>query len=104
HPAILRTLRSIIETARKYNKTVTVCGEMAADPLSALVLLGFGLKHFSMNPIFIPRIKKTLRAVQFATVQKIVQKAVTLKSAQEVEEYMLEKILARHPEAFLMSS
>ncbi|MCJ7681208.1 MAG: phosphoenolpyruvate--protein phosphotransferase, partial [Candidatus Aminicenantes bacterium] len=65
---------------------------------------GFGLKYFSMNPIFIPRIKKTLRSVQFATVRKIVQKAMTLKSAQEVEEYMLEKILARHPEAFLMSS
>ena len=104
HPAILRTLRYVIETARKYNKTVTVCGEMAADPLSALVLLGFGLKHFSMNPIFIPRIKKTLRSVQFTTVQKIVQKAVALKTAQEVEEFMLEKILARHPKAFLMSS
>ena len=104
HPAILRILQFIIETARTHNKTVTVCGEMAADPLSALVLLGFGLKHFSMNPIFIPRIKKTFRSVRFETVQKIVQKAVMLKSAQEVEEYMLEKILAKHPEAFLQSS
>jgi len=75
---------------------------MAANPLSALVLLGFGLKKFSMNPIFIPRIKKVLRAVEYKSVKRIVQKAVLLKTAQEIEEYLLEKILVKHPKAFLM--
>lgn len=102
HPAILRVLKYIIETAQKEGKEVTVCGEMAADPLSAIVLLGFGLKRFSMNPIFIPRIKNLLRSVEYGYVQKIVQNAMTLKSAQEIEEYIIEKTLVKHPKALLM--
>lgn len=102
HPSILRLVKFIIETAQKEGKDITVCGEMAADPLSAIVLLGFGLKKFSMNPIFIPRIKNTLRSVQFKTVKNVVQKAITLKTSQEIEEYIIEKILVKHPKAFLM--
>ena len=102
HPSILRLLKFIIETAQREGKEITVCGEMAADPLSAIVLLGFGLKKFSMNPIFIPRIKKALRSVEVKTVKKILQKAMTLKTAQEIEECVIEKILAKHQKAFLM--
>ncbi len=102
HPSILRVIKFIIETAQKEGKEITVCGEMAADPLSAIVLLGFGLKRFSMNPIFIPRIKNTLRSVEYRNVQKIVQNAMTLKTAQEVEEYIIEETLVKHPKALLM--
>lgn len=101
HPSALRLIKFAIEAAQRAGKDVTVCGEMAADPLSALVLLGFGLKKFSMNPIFIPRIKKALRAVEFRTVRKIVQEAIHMKTAQEVEEYIIEKVLTKHPRAFL---
>jgi len=102
HPSILRILKFIIETAQREGKEITVCGEMAADPLSAIVLLGFGLKSFSMNPIFIPRIKNSLRSVEFKTIQRVVQEAMNLKTAQEIEEYILERILAKHPKALLM--
>lgn len=102
HPSILRLLKFIIETAQRGGKDITVCGEMAADPLSALVLFGFGLRKFSMNPIFIPRIKKTLRSVEYKTVREVVQKAVTLKTSQEIEEYVIEKILVKYPNTFLM--
>lgn len=102
HPSILRLIKFIIETARRKGKEITVCGEMAADPLSAIILLGFGLRKFSMNPIFIPRIKNALRSVEYKTAKNVVQRAMSLKSAQEIEEYIIEKILVRHPEAFLM--
>jgi phosphotransferase system enzyme I (PtsI) len=102
HPSILRLLRFIIETAQRGGKEITVCGEMAADPLSALVLFGFGLRKFSMNPIFIPRIKKALRSVEYKTVREVVQKAVTLRTSQEIEEFVIEKILVKYPDTFLM--
>lgn len=102
HPSILRILKYVIETSIKNGTEVTVCGEMAADPLSALVMLGFGLKIFSMNPIFIPKIKKTLRSVEYKNVRKIVQKAMSLRTAQEIEEYIIEKIIHMYPQAFLM--
>ena len=55
-----------------------------------------------MNPIFIPRIKRALRSVECQNIEKIVQKAMTLKTAYEIEEYIIEKILFKHPTALLM--
>ncbi|HPW16923.1 MAG TPA: phosphoenolpyruvate--protein phosphotransferase [Candidatus Aminicenantes bacterium] len=101
HPAVLRLIRGVIQAARKAEKDVVVCGEMAADTLGAIVLLGFGLRAFSMNPIFIPRIKKALRAVECRTAERIVEEAMKLRGAQEIEEYVTEEILLRHPQVFL---
>ncbi len=102
HPSVLRLIRFIIEAALRERKDINVCGEMAADPLSSLILFGLGLRKFSMNPIFIPRIKKTLRSVELKTVEKVVEEALGLATAQEIEEHVIERILARHPRAFLM--
>ncbi|MCX6566868.1 MAG: phosphoenolpyruvate--protein phosphotransferase [Candidatus Aminicenantes bacterium] len=103
HPAALRLLKYIIGSAARQGKDVALCGEMAADPLLAIVLLGLGLRTFSMNPIFIPRVKKALRAVEVRTVRRVVQQAMNLRSAQEVEEYIIEKLLLKYPDAFLMT-
>lgn len=101
HPAVIRLIRFVIQAARKAEKDVIVCGEMAADTPSAIVLLGFGLRTFSMNPIFIPRIKKALRSVECRTAEKIAEESLKLRSAQEIEEYVTEEILLRHPQVFL---
>ena len=102
HPSVLRLIKFIIDTAQRENKEVTVCGEMAADTLSAIVLLGLGLRKFSMNPIFIPRIKNILRSVEYKTAKEVVAEAMMLKTAQEIEECIIERILLKHPRAFLM--
>ena len=102
HPAVLRLIQGVIQAGLREGKEVTVCGEMAAEPLSALVLLGFGLRSFSMNPIFIPRVKKTLRSVGCRTLERAVEEALRFRTPREIEEYMIERVLARHPEAFLM--
>ncbi|MBN2409574.1 MAG: phosphoenolpyruvate--protein phosphotransferase [Candidatus Aminicenantes bacterium] len=102
HPSVLRLIRFVIQTALRERKDVAVCGEMAANPLSALILLGFGLRKFSMNPIFIPRIKKTFRSVELATVEKVVEEAMHLRTAQDIEELIIERILVKHPKAFLL--
>lgn len=103
HPAVLRLLDRVIKAVNRERKEVTVCGEMAADPLSAIILLGMGLRTFSMNPIFIPKVKKALKAVELKTAEEAVAEALKLKTAREIEEFMIEAILRRHPEAFLMS-
>jgi len=102
HPSVLRLLKFIIKSAHKEGIEVSVCGEMSADPLSALVLLGLGIRKFSMNPIFIPRIKRALRSVECQNIEKIVRKAMTFKTAHKIEEYVIEKILFKHPTALLM--
>ena len=55
-----------------------------------------------MNPIFIPRVKKALRSIEVATVEKVVAEAMQSSSAQEIEERVIEGILMKHPEVFLM--
>jgi phosphotransferase system enzyme I (PtsI) len=102
HPSVLRLVRFIITTALKEGKDVAVCGEMGADPLSAIMLLGFGLRKFSMNPIFIPKVKKALRAVDARSIRRIVAQAAELRSAQEVEEFLIEKLLVKHPAAIFL--
>ncbi len=102
HPSVLRIIQFVIQTALREGKDVAVCGEMAANPLSALILLGFGLRKFSMNPIFIPRIKKTFRSLELETVEKVVDEAMRLRTAQEIEESIIERILVKHPKAFLL--
>lgn len=101
HPSVLRLIKFIIDTAHRENKEVTVCGEMAADALSAIILLGLGLRKFSMNPIFIPRIKNVLRSIEHKTAKEVVEEAMMLKTAQDIEECILERILYKHPKAFL---
>jgi phosphotransferase system enzyme I (PtsI) len=101
HPSVLRLIKFVIQTALREGKDVTVCGEMAADPVCAIVLLGFGLRKFSMNPIFIPRIKQALRSLDLRTVEKVVEEALGLKTAQDIEEHIIEQILIKHPKAFL---
>ena len=103
HPAVLQLLAHVIKTVNKAGKEVTVCGEMAADPLSAIILLGMGLRHFSMNPIFIPRVIKALQEVETRTVQEAVKQALKLKTATAVEEFMIEAIIRKYPQAFFLS-
>jgi phosphotransferase system, enzyme I, PtsP len=61
HPAVLRALQQIIDAARRYAKPVSICGELAGDPVGVLVLLAMGYRRFSMNNSNIMRIKYIVR-------------------------------------------
>ncbi|MDO8461690.1 MAG: phosphoenolpyruvate--protein phosphotransferase, partial [Deltaproteobacteria bacterium] len=85
HPAILRLLNQITEAGRQKNIEVSVCGEMAGEPLYLLILLGLGLTELSMNPLSIPRVKKILRQVTFKQGAELVEKALACKTSSDVE-------------------
>jgi phosphotransferase system enzyme I (PtsI) len=63
HPAVLRLIRQTIETANELGKEVSVCGEMAGDPAFTELLLGMGLRSFSMHPTQVSSIKKRILRV-----------------------------------------
>lgn len=69
HPAVLRLIRSIIEAGEQANIPVSMCGEMAGDPLYTRLLLGLGLRVFSMEPFSLPEIKKTIRESDIASLK-----------------------------------
>ncbi|HXF05289.1 MAG TPA: phosphoenolpyruvate--protein phosphotransferase [Blastocatellia bacterium] len=103
HPAILRALHHTIRAAEGTGIPVEVCGEMAADPLQALVLLGLGVRIFSMRPRAIPVIKEVFRSVSIAEVTDAVSSARECASADEVRACLRQKLADVVPDAFPLS-
>jgi phosphotransferase system enzyme I (PtsI) len=85
HPAVLRVIAGIVRAAEPHGLPVSVCGEMASDPLNALVLLGLGVRDLSMSPTAIPRVKAAVRAVSEARAREVALGCLDLPTAGEVE-------------------
>jgi phosphotransferase system enzyme I (PtsI) len=84
HPAILRTIRSVVSAAHRASRPVAVCGEMASDPVSSLVLLGLGVDELSMQAPAIPRVKACIRAITHADARALSTRLLALTTAAEV--------------------
>ena len=65
HPALLRLIKGVIDAGKRAGIPVSMCGEMASDPIYAIVLLGLGLEIYSMNPSSIPVVKNVIRSVRY---------------------------------------
>ena len=92
HPAVLRLIKSVIDTGHKANIWVGMCGEMAGEPAFAIILLGLGLDEFSTSPVNVPRIKQIIRSVDYKAAQQMAEEALTLSTGTEVEEFALRKL------------
>jgi len=104
HPALLRLIKGVIDAGKKANIPVSMCGEMASDPIYAIVLLGLGLEIFSMNPSSVPVIKNVIRAARYRDAKRIADVALTKRTAQEIEEYVIESVATRFPEGLVNKS
>jgi phosphotransferase system enzyme I (PtsI) len=101
HPALLRLIKGVIDAGKKAGIPVSMCGEMAADPIYAIVLLGLGLEIFSMNPSSVPVIKNVIRAARYRDCKRIADVALTKRTAQEIEEFVIESVATRFPEGLV---
>lgn len=99
-PSFLRLLKFIIKKTRDAGKRVSVCGEMASNPLHAAVLLGLGLKEFSSTPAMLPRIKRALISLEYSVMKRKATNALRFSTAQEVEEYMLKELEKIYPDIY----
>ncbi|WP_372520864.1 phosphoenolpyruvate--protein phosphotransferase [Candidatus Ruminimicrobiellum ovillum] len=85
HPAILRLLKTIIDSAHAAGKNVGMCGEMAGDPAYTVVLLGLGLDEFSMSAVQIPKVKKFIRNISKFEAKKLVEQLLSCSTMQEID-------------------
>jgi len=76
HPAILRQIKAVIDAAHQHGRWVGMCGEMAANPLATMILVGMGLDEFSMNPDSLPEIKKIIRSCTHAEAKACADEAL----------------------------
>jgi phosphotransferase system enzyme I (PtsI) len=101
HPAILRIIRGVVQAAHQAGIPVAICGEMAAEPTYALVLLGLGLDEFSMNPGAIPKVKKVFRMSRFEESRSLVEQLFQYPTASEIECFVRSWMAKRFPEDFI---
>jgi phosphotransferase system enzyme I (PtsP) len=78
HPAVVHFVSDIVQRAHRQNKPVGVCGEMAGDPASALLLIGLGVDSLSMTPSSLPRVKWTLRSFTMQQARGLAGKALKI--------------------------
>jgi len=92
NPAVLRSIRHVIECGRKEGIMVGMCGEAASDPLLIPLLLAFGLNEFSMSASAILNARKLITGYSTRELQAVADKAMSFATTKEVEDYMKEFI------------
>lgn len=97
-PSIIRLLREVVKRARQRRADVSLCGEMAGDALSTLLLVGLGLRRLSMSAGKIPEIKKIIRSIELADAEKVAQRVLRLESEREIVNYLRDETRRIIPE------
>lgn len=100
HPAVLALIRDVIRAANRNGIGVSVCGEMAGEPLYTLLLLGLGLNMFSMNGPDVPEVKKIIRSTTTEHARQVARKVLSFDSERQVMHYLREETRKIIPEAF----
>ncbi len=88
HPAILMLLAHIISTAERANMPISMCGEMAGDPNLTRLLLGMGLRQFSMYPAQIPAVKQKIKQTDISEITPIVRRILRLEEPGKIQEQL----------------
>jgi len=92
HPAVLRFIKSIIDAGHAAGIWVGMCGEMAAEPVFTLLLLGLELDEFSASAVSIPELKKVIRSVYYEQAKEIARHALKLNTASKIEQFARSQI------------
>lgn len=88
HPSVLRLIKNVIKSSHEAGKWTGMCGELAGDPMAAVILLGLGLDEFSMNASSIPKVKKLIRDVTYEEAKEIADHVIDLSTGHEVRDYV----------------
>ncbi len=91
-PPVLRVLTNIIAACRAAGTPVTLCGEMAGAPRAFVLLYGMGLRSFSMSPAFIPMIKDLAKHLTRKRAERILRRALEIKTTAGVQRFMAAQI------------
>jgi phosphoenolpyruvate-protein phosphotransferase (PTS system enzyme I) len=100
HPAVLRSVKKVIEAGEKYDKPVIICGEMAGSPVYAAILVGLGAVELSMNLNSILRVRKTISQIACEEAREIVRELDKCSSSAEIEQKVKKSFLNKWTHLF----
>jgi phosphotransferase system enzyme I (PtsP) len=88
HPAVLQALAEVTASANRHGKSICLCGEMATDPLNLMVLLGMGLREFSMPAPYIPRTKSFLSGMPLTLAERAWREILPMGTSSEIRAHL----------------
>jgi phosphotransferase system enzyme I (PtsP) len=88
HPSVLRALKKVVEAAQRYGKDISICGDMAHEEKYLEYFLGIGLRKFSLNPSYLPRMQKAISTKSIAESNLITQKLLQTNRVSEISNLM----------------
>jgi phosphotransferase system enzyme I (PtsI) len=100
-PSILRMIHMAVRTATDHQVPISMCGQMSGNPLYTMMLLGMGLRSFSVTPAAIPEIKQVCRRVSQGDCRRVAERALQLESARDVKTYLKEELSKVAPELLM---
>ncbi len=92
HPAVLKAIRQVVEGAIRTDTPVSVCGEMAGDPMGVMALLGMGIDSLSMSVGSLLRAKKVIKSVSISEMASMFREAITMTDAEDIREFYADKL------------
>ncbi len=95
HPAVIRTIKLIIDSAHHAGVKVAMCGEMAGNPLATVMLLGMGLDEFSAVSSVLPVLKKIIRETNYKNARKFARQLLKMDSSEEINRVLFEYLKTR---------
>ena len=101
HPAVLHALNHVAGAARGEGKQVSICGELAGDPLAAILLLAMGFDVLSMNATSLPRVKKALRSVNRKEAAELLVEIMALEDGRAIHRRLETALADRGMEQFI---
>ena len=101
HTSVLRTLKSIMQSAESAGKKVSICGELGGDPMATMLLLGLGkIDDLSMEPHSIPKVKKIIRTIRIEEARQLADEVLEMSSPDEITSFITNEMRVRFPEDF----
>jgi phosphotransferase system enzyme I (PtsI) len=98
-PAILKQISWAIQAADRKPVPINLCGQMSGSPVYTMLLLGLGLRQFSVTPSAIPEIKNVCRHVTIEQCQAVAARALSMENARDIKSYLREELKKRVPES-----
>ena len=98
HPGVLRLVKMTIDAAHEHDIWVGMCGEMAAEPAVAMLLVGMGIDELSVSAIAVPKIKKVIRSISYAEVVDFAREVMRYNRAERIREMADERLRNVLPE------